>query len=82
MNAITLEKDEKGFYNVLASEEIIEEIKSLELAMSTSHITSEIESNTSLENFLKHINELIKEIEMRLKVYLKQDDMNENLYRK
>ena len=82
MNAITLEKDEKGFYDVLLSEEIIEEIKSLELAMSTSHITSEIESNTSREAFLKHINELIKEIEMRLKVYLKQDDMNENLYRK
>ena len=82
MNAITLEKDEKGFYDVLLSEEIIDEIKSLELAMSTSHITSEIESNTSREAFLKHINELIKEIEMRLKVYLKQDDMNENLYRK
>ena len=82
MNAIILEKDEKGFYDVLLSEEIIDEIKSLELAMSTSHITSEIESNTSREAFLKHINELIKEIEMRLKVYLKQDDMNENLYRK
>lgn len=83
MNAITLEKDEKGFYNVLVSEEIIDEIKSLELAMGTSHITSEIESNMSDTTFLKCINGLVEEIERRLRFYLKQDDtLNENLYGK
>lgn len=81
MNEIILEKDEKVFYDVLLSEEIIKEITSLELAMSTSHIASEIESKMSSSSFLGHINELVKAIEVRLHSYLKQDDdINENLY--